>query len=58
MIRPAGQIDVQAIIDEQPHIDRIVATLGLKEMTQGTLIRKLCTVHHAESDAARDLRVR
>ena len=43
LIRPAGQIDVQAIIDEQPHIDRIVATLGLKEMTQGTLIRKLCT---------------
>ena len=27
----------------QPNIDRIVATLGLKEMTQGTLIRKLCT---------------
>jgi uncharacterized protein YukE len=43
LIRPAGQIDLQAIIDEKPHIDRIVATLGLKEMTQGTLIRKLCT---------------
>jgi len=25
------------------NIDRIVATLGLKEMTQGTLVRKLCT---------------
>jgi hypothetical protein len=24
-------------------VDQIVATLGLKEMTQGTLIRKLCT---------------
>jgi hypothetical protein len=31
------------IIDEKPNIERIVATLGLKEMTQGTLIRKLCT---------------
>lgn len=29
--------------DEKENIDRIVATLGLKEMTQGTLIRKLCT---------------
>jgi len=43
LIRPVGQIDVQVIIDEKPNIDRIVATLGLKEMTQGTLIRKLCT---------------
>jgi len=43
LIRPVGQIDLQAIVDEKPHIDRIVATLGLKEMTQGTLIRKLCT---------------
>jgi len=43
LIRPAGQIDLQVIIDEKPNIDRIVATLGLKEMTQGTLIRKLCT---------------
>ena len=25
------------------NLDRIVATLGLKEMTQGTLVRKLCT---------------
>ncbi len=43
MICPVGQIDLQVIIDETPNIDRIVATLGLKEMTQGTLIRKLCT---------------
>ncbi len=42
-MRPAGQIDLQVIIEEKPRIDRIVATLGLKEMTQGTLIRKLCT---------------
>jgi len=43
LIHPVGQIDLQVIIDEKPNIDRIVATLGLKEMTQGTLIRKLCT---------------
>jgi len=43
LIRPVGQVDLQVIIDEQPNIARIVATLGLKEMTQGTLIRKLCT---------------
>jgi len=43
MIRPVGQIDRQLILSEKPNIDRIVATLGLKEMTQGTLIRKLCT---------------
>jgi TnpA family transposase len=43
LIRPVGQIDLQAIIDEKANIDQIVATLGLKEITQGTLIRKLCT---------------
>jgi Tn3 transposase DDE domain len=32
-----------AIANENANIDQIVATLGLKEMTQGTLIRKLCT---------------
>src|SRR5208282_3923138 len=32
------------IVDEKANIDQIVATLGLKEMTQGTLIRKLCTI--------------
>lgn len=43
LVRPIGQIDRQAIIDEKSNIDQIVATLALKEMTQGTLIRKLCT---------------
>ena len=43
LIRPVGQIDQQLIISEKPNIDQIVATLGLKEMSQGTLIRKLCT---------------
>nr|WP_258086873.1 Tn3 family transposase [Xenorhabdus bovienii] len=43
LIQPVGQIDRQLIIREKANIDRIVATLGLKEMTQGLLIRKLCT---------------
>jgi TnpA family transposase len=43
LVRPAGQIERQSIVDEKANIDRIVATLGLKEMTQGTPIRKLCT---------------
>ena len=43
LVRPIGQIDRHAIVSEKAHIDQIVATLGLKEMTQGTLIRKLCT---------------
>jgi TnpA family transposase len=43
LIRPVGQIDREAITREKSNIDQIVATLGLKEMTQGTLIRKLCT---------------
>lgn len=43
LVRPVGQIDLQVIVDEKPNMDQIAATLGLKEMTQGTLIRKLCT---------------
>ena len=43
LVQPAGQVDLQAIVNERENIDRIVATLALKEMTQGTLVRKLCT---------------
>ncbi len=43
LVRPVGQVDRQAIADEKANIDQIVATLALKEITQGTLIRKLCT---------------
>ena len=42
LIQPVGQIDRQLIVAEKANIDQIVATLGLKEMTQSTLIRKLC----------------
>ena len=44
LIQPVGQIDRSLIISEKANIDRIVATLGLKEMTQSNLIRKLCAL--------------
>lgn len=48
LIQPVGQIDRELIVSEKDNIDRIVATLGLKEITQSTLVRKLCTLsgHH------------
>jgi TnpA family transposase len=48
LITPIGQIDRELTILEKDNIDRIVATLGLKEMSQSTLVRKLCTLsgHH------------
>ena len=44
LVQPAGQIDRQLITAEKANIDRIVATLGLKEMSQATLVRKLCAL--------------
>jgi TnpA family transposase len=44
LLQPAGRIDRQAIVAEKANIDRIVATLGLKEASQSTLVRKLCTL--------------
>jgi TnpA family transposase len=48
MIPPIRQIDRKLIASEKANIDRIVATLGLKEMSQSVLVRKLCTLsgHH------------
>ena len=48
LIRPAGRIDHQLIASEKANLDRVVATLGLKEMSQSILVRKLCTLspHH------------
>ncbi len=44
LIQPVGRIDRSLIVSEKANIDQIVATLGLKEMTQSTLIRKLCAL--------------
>jgi TnpA family transposase len=48
LIAPAGVIERALIESEKPGIDRIVATLGLKEMSQSVLVRKLCSLsgHH------------
>ena len=48
LIRPAGRIDHQRFAAEKANLDRVVATLGLKEMSQSILVRKLCTLspHH------------
>ncbi len=44
LVQPIGIIDCQLIIDEKDNIDRIIATLALKEMSQSTLIKKLCVL--------------
>ena len=48
LIQPAGRIDNQLIASEKANIDPVVATLGLKEMSQSILVRKLCALssHH------------
>jgi TnpA family transposase len=43
LIQPHGQINRQLIESEESNLQRIIATLGAKEMTQSTLIKKLCT---------------
>ena len=42
-IHPVGQINRQLIEEEWPNIVRIIAALGLKEISQSILIKKLCT---------------
>lgn len=44
LIQPARQIDRQVILEEKGNIDQIVATLALKEISQSTLIKKLCSL--------------
>lgn len=43
ILKPAGQINRQLIIDEKNNIDRIILTLGLKETRQSILVKKMCT---------------
>ena len=44
LLPPAGQIDRRLIAAELDTIDRIVATLALKETNQATLVHKLCSL--------------
>jgi TnpA family transposase len=48
LISPTGQIDRHLIASEKDNMDHIAATLGLKEMSQSVLMRKICTLsgHH------------
>lgn len=48
LIQPVGQIDRSLIASEKANMDHIAATLGLKEMKQSVLMRKICTLsgHH------------
>ena len=48
LIQPAGQIDRDLITSEKTNMDHIAATLGLKEISQSVLMRKICTLsgHH------------
>lgn len=43
IIKPVGKIDRQLIEDEWENIRAIIIALGLKEISQSTLIKKLCT---------------
>ena len=42
LIQPIGQLSRQLIEEEWPGLLRVIATLALKEMTQSTLVKKLC----------------
>jgi len=42
LIKPVGTIDRQLIEDEWPNIEPIIRALGLKEISQSILIKKLC----------------
>ena len=48
LIKPAGQMDRSLLDDGEADVRLIIASLGLKEMSQQTLIRKLCALsaHH------------
>ncbi len=56
LIKPAGQIDRQRLIDQQANIGQIIASLSIKEMSQQALIRKLCALspHHPTRKAVFD----
>lgn len=44
LVQPVGQIDRQLIFDQKDIINQVVASLGFKEISQSTLIKKLCSL--------------
>lgn len=43
LVKPSGAINRELIESEWYNLQRIMASLGLKEISQSTLVRKLCT---------------
>lgn len=43
-LSPTGEIDSKIIINTEEKINQIIATLGLKEMNQANLMKKLCNL--------------
>jgi TnpA family transposase len=48
-LKPTGLINRQLVTAEVENLERIVATLSLKEMTQSILVRKLCALPQGNS---------
>ena len=48
LVQPEGQINKNLILEEDGNIERVIATLALKEISQSNLIKKLCSLssHH------------
>lgn len=44
LVKPVGQINRELIIEEKENFERIIASLASKEITQGLLIKKLCSL--------------
>ena len=42
LVKPVGQLCKKIILDEKENLDRIVASLALKDISQSILVRKLC----------------
>ena len=53
LVQPVEQIHCSLIAAEKSNMDHIAATLGLKEMSQSVLVRKICTLsgHHRTRQA-------
>ena len=46
-IKPVGTIDELLIEEEWPQLQRIFVTLAMKETTQSTIVKKLCTYSYS-----------
>ncbi|MEY3349030.1 MAG: hypothetical protein RLY46_1069, partial [Bacteroidota bacterium] len=53
LVQPVRQLNRQLISDEKDNFERIIASLGSKEISQGILIKKLCSLSpHNKTRAA------